>query len=53
MKDLNEKIDNESDEKKKSELCIQYYELDKLWRKIDEFIEFTLKHELDCMPLDK
>ena len=52
MKDLSEEIDNEPDQNKKGELCLQYYKLDQIWKKIDDFIEFTLKHELDCMNLD-
>ena len=52
MKDLNEKIDAEAYSEKKGELCMQYFNLIQLWMKVDEFIEFTLKHELDCMHLD-
>lgn len=51
MKDVDEKIDKESDEIKKGELAREYYRLTKLWKKVDEFIEFTLKHELDCMNM--
>ncbi len=31
---------------------MQYFNLIQLWMKVDEFIEFKLKHELDCMHLD-
>lgn len=51
VKKLNDQIENEPDEKKKGELCMQYYKLDKLWRRIDDFIEFTVKNELDRMGL--
>ena len=49
MKDLDGKIDAEHDEKKKGELCMKYYHLDKLWIEIDDFIEFTLRHKLDII----
>lgn len=49
---VDKNIDNESDILKRNELCVKFYKLDKLWRKLDEFIEFTLKHELDCLDLD-
>ncbi len=52
ISDLKIKIDNEQDKDKKGELCLQYFYLTELWNKVDEFIEFTLKHELDCMYLD-
>lgn len=52
MLDLDKKIETESDDKKKGELCMQFYHITQLWIKVDEFIEFTLKHELDCMHLD-
>lgn len=49
---LNKQIDNEHDMNKKSELCMQYFQLVKLWRKIDNFIEFTVKHELDFLGIN-
>lgn len=52
MKKLKEKIDAESDKEKKSDLCRKFFQLDKLHQKIDDFIEFTLKQELDSMHLD-
>jgi len=51
MKDLTTSIENETDEKKKGELSFKYFQLTELWRQLDEFIEFRLKHELDCMQL--
>jgi hypothetical protein len=47
IKNLNQKIDAEPDDNKKGELCLKYFKLTQLWSKIDDFIEFTLKHELD------
>lgn len=49
MNDLDEKIDKEQDEAVIGELLLQYNKLSHLRIKIDEFIEFTLKHELDRM----
>lgn len=49
MRAMKGKIDAEQDENKKRELCMQYFQLTELWNKIDDFIEFTLKNELDCM----
>lgn len=52
LSDLTSKINNETDEVKRGELAFQYYQLTEIWGKLDEFIEFTLKHELDCLYLD-
>lgn len=51
FKKLNEKIKAETNKEKRGNLSMQYYELTKLWEKIDDLIEFTVKHELDCMRL--
>lgn len=47
MKELREKIESETDVEKKGQLCIQYFHLENLGVKIDDFIEFILKQELD------
>lgn len=39
----------DGDERQKRELSLKYFALSEIWGKIDEFIEFTLKHELDCI----
>lgn len=49
MEDLSNQIKNEPDSTKKGELAMGYFQLDKLWEKIDTFVEFTLKVELDSM----
>ena len=46
---LSKQINEETDKDKKLVLCQEYYNLTKLWTKIDDFVEFTLKHELDCI----
>ena len=48
---LKERIEQESDKEKKSELCLQYFHLTELWMETDEFIEFTLKQKLDSISI--
>ncbi len=45
---LNLAIDNETDETKKKELAFQWYKLFSIWNEIDDLVEFTIKHKLDC-----
>lgn len=52
VKQLTERIKNETDVEKRGELSIKYFELSLLHEKIDEFIEFTVKQELDSTQLD-
>lgn len=49
FKGLNEKIDAETDETKKLELYRVYFQMTKLWSKIDDFIEMGVKLPLDCL----
>lgn len=49
LRTLSKQIDAEPDKEKKGKLAMKFFVLSQLWHKIDEFIEFTLKHELDCM----
>jgi len=44
---LNKRIDQESDETTQGILSMHYYKLVKLWTKIDDFVEYTVKQELD------
>lgn len=44
---LSERIDQEPNETKQGELSMHYYHLVKLWNKIDDFIEYTVKSNLD------
>lgn len=53
LSSVDKQIDAENDLDKKLELHRKYYALTNLWKKIDDFTEFTLKHELDCMHLDE
>lgn len=41
-------IKAETDELKKRELAFKWYNLIKIWSEIDDMIEFTVKHTLDC-----
>jgi hypothetical protein len=52
IKKLGEDIQKEADRNKKLDLSMQYYELTVLWGKIDELVEFSIKHKLDTMRLD-
>lgn len=49
---IDRKIDAEPDDRNKGELARLYYKLTKLWSTIDDFIEFTLKSELDQIDND-
>lgn len=56
MDEISKTIDKhkEDDSRKELiyELSIQYYNMTKLWGKIDDFIENTLKKELDSLEED-
>jgi len=49
LETLSKQIETEPDKEKQGKISMQYYLLTKLWEKLDDFIEFTLKHELDVM----
>jgi len=53
LEELNKRIDAEKDLLKKGELCMEYFELNKLWIEIDNFIEMTIKHNLDIRQASK
>jgi hypothetical protein len=42
-------IEAEPDPAKKKNLALQYFQLTELWTKIDAFIEYTVKSELDSI----
>ena len=46
MKELR---DDESRFEEAYKYAKEYFEMTELWSKLDEFTEFTLKHELDCL----
>lgn len=49
LESLTNRIKAEQDREVRLNLSMEHYELCKLWEKIDTFIEFTLKIELDSM----
>jgi hypothetical protein len=49
---LNLAIDSETDENKKKELSFKWYKLFSIWNEIDDLVEFTIKHKLDCAEND-
>ena len=53
MDELNTEIDRCKDREDLKDhlgkLLMQYYKLGKVWVKIDNMIEMTIKHEIDCM----
>jgi hypothetical protein len=51
MELIRKKIDETQDEDKKGELALIYFKMDKLWQKIDDFIEFKVKVKLDTLEL--
>ncbi len=44
---LKERIDKETDKDKRVVLLSKYFGFHELWNKIDDFIEYTIKQELD------
>lgn len=49
--ELSAKIDSETDKEKRGVLLAKYFEYTELWNKLDDFIEHTLKNELDILNL--
>ena len=46
---LGKQINAETNQEKKAKLAMDYYTLTKVWIELDEVIEFTVKHTLDCI----
>ena len=42
-------IDAENDKNKKTDMISAYLKVVDIWPKIDDVIEFTIKHTLDCI----
>jgi hypothetical protein len=49
IENMRKQIDNETDKDKKAELTINYFKLVDIWSEIDDVVEFTIKHTLDCI----
>lgn len=49
--ELSDKIKCETDREKRGDLLMKYYEYIELWNKLDDFIEHTLKNQLDILNL--
>lgn len=46
---LRKEIDAETDKNKKAEKATIYFKLLNIWSEIDDCVEFTIKHTLDCI----
>lgn len=50
VESLRKKIDETNDEKEKAKLTTEYFQLvDKMWPKIDNFLEYEVTNKLDIM----
>lgn len=49
LESLGNKIKAETNKDKQAEMSLKYFKLTKLWEKIDNFMEFTVKQELDSL----
>lgn len=49
IQNLKVKIEAETDEIEKGNLCFRYFMLTEIWMEIDEFIEYKIKYKLDTL----